>query len=364
MASEPILDIQALLATIAGDNPAGSSVPFMLRQQFEELRKEIDPADFDEDDPTRPTELKKADWVGISRLAQATLTETSKDLLVVARLTEASTKEHGFVGLRDGLELFLKLIQEAWDRLQPTIEEESDLEVRAAPFEWLDDPDRGARFPNTIRLTPMVQGEEGPCCWFDWKQAQSGQGKVSGADFDKAVQRTSREHCQDLVDDLTQSWNLLEELAQELNTKMGQYAPGLSSIRQAIADCRALAQQILQRKGPDSNAVLDEESNSLELEGDGTIESGNESGLDSSGIGARSVALHVASREQVYRQLNEAAGMLQKLEPHSPIPYLLHRAVELGALPFPELMKALIRDSDVLESMNRELGIKESENDD
>jgi hypothetical protein len=34
------------------------------------------------------------------------------------------------------------------------------------------------------------------------------------------------------------------------------------------------------------------------------------------------------------------------------------RAVELGALPFPQLMQALIRDASVLSEMNRELGIK------
>ncbi len=50
--------------------------------------------------------------------------------------------------------------------------------------------------------------------------------------------------------------------------------------------------------------------------------------------------------------------MLQRLEPHSPIPYLINRAVELGALSFPDLMRQLIRDSDVLMTMNRELGIK------
>ena len=52
--------------------------------------------------------------------------------------------------------------------------------------------------------------------------------------------------------------------------------------------------------------------------------------------------------------------VLQQLEPHSPIPYLLNRAVELGTFPFPELMKNLILNADVLKLMNRELGIKDT----
>jgi type VI secretion system protein ImpA len=66
-----------------------------------------------------------------------------------------------------------------------------------------------------------------------------------------------------------------------------------------------------------------------------------------------------STRAEVYRQLKEAAAVLRNLEPHSPIPYFIERAVELGALPFPEMIRALIRDGGVLSELNRELGIKE-----
>ena len=57
--------------------------------------------------------------------------------------------------------------------------------------------------------------------------------------------------------------------------------------------------------------------------------------------------------------MSEAAAKLQQIEPHSPIPYLLNCAVELGSQPFPDLMKSLILNADVLKVLNRELGIKE-----
>ncbi len=47
-----------------------------------------------------------------------------------------------------------RLVSECWDRLQPAIESEDDLEVRAAPFYWLDEADRGARFPNSCGRSP------------------------------------------------------------------------------------------------------------------------------------------------------------------------------------------------------------------
>ena len=81
----------------------------------------------------RPESAQKADWAAVVRLARETLVGTSKDLLVAARLTEALTKEHGFGGLRDGLRLMRRLVSECWDRLNPAIESEDDLEIRAAP---------------------------------------------------------------------------------------------------------------------------------------------------------------------------------------------------------------------------------------
>jgi predicted component of type VI protein secretion system len=59
----------------------------------------------------------------------------------------------------------------------------------------------------------------------------------------------------------------------------------------------------------------------------------------------------------VYRQLAQAAEVLQQLEPHSPVPYLIRRAVELGDLPFPDMIRKLIREATVLAELDRELGI-------
>ncbi len=131
MPSSSLLDLDALIAPIPGDSPAGGPVPFAVREKLEEFRKEIDPASFAANDPMRPTSFQKADWSGIARLTEQALLQTSKDLLIAARLTEALTKLHGFAGLRDGLRLMRRLVVECWDRLNPAIESEDDLEIRA-----------------------------------------------------------------------------------------------------------------------------------------------------------------------------------------------------------------------------------------
>jgi type VI secretion system protein ImpA len=346
MTLSQILDIEALIAPVAADNPAGEPLPYELRHKLEELRKEDDPNRYADDDPMRPSKFKAADWSGIVQLAQETLTSTSKDLLVAARLTEALVKLHGFAGLRDGLHLLRELLEQCWDRLHPTIED-GDLDVRAGPLRWLDDPVKGACFPSTLRLVPLVSSDQGKHSWQDWDDAQKkkGQGNPTPWDeFEKAVEAAQAEDCQRVADEITQSREALGQLLASVRVRLaplGQDSPGLTGIGQALEVCHRLMQEIMQRKWP----VLPEKSN-------------NEA--EASSPGAATPPRRLASREEAYRQLAEAAALLRQLEPHSPIPYLIQRAVELGKLPFPQLMRRLVRDANVLAELERELGVTAS----
>ena len=65
------LDFDALLAPIAGTEQAGSSSTFAeMRSQLDDLRKEVNPDDFDADDPMRPDQPKYADWPKVEELTR------------------------------------------------------------------------------------------------------------------------------------------------------------------------------------------------------------------------------------------------------------------------------------------------------
>jgi type VI secretion system protein ImpA len=349
MPSAPVIDIEALIAPIPGDEPAGSGVPLPVREELDQARKEIDPADFDPEDPMRPTDAKWAEWPRIVDMCQEILVESSKDLMIVARLTEALVKVHGFAGLRDGLSLFHRLVDQAWDRLRPVIEEPDDLEARATAFNWLDDPDRGSRFPTTVRLIPILPGGEGKVnlSWMEWNQSRKGKGGLTAEAFDLAINAVPRAACALVFEDLEETVAVFQQLCEQLNARMGQVAPGLTSLRQAVFECRTLAKQILDRKGPAAEAETSEEGAT-----EGSAEEGG-------GGGGFSIGRAMQSRAQVYARLAEAADLLGQLEPHSPIPYLIRRAVQLGDLSFPDLIKALISDSSVRNDLGRSLGIED-----
>ena len=72
-------------------------------------------------------------------------------------------------------------------------------------------------------------------------------------------------------------------------------------------------------------------------------------------------ATTAGTREGLYRQLGEIAAALRRIEPHSPIPFLLERCVKLGGMPFPELMRAMIRENAAVDEVDRLLGIEKKE---
>lgn len=352
MADEPLLAIDELLEPIPGEDPAGEPMAYAVRAELDEARKEINPDDFDANDPLRPTDVRKADWKGIIRKATEQLRTKSKDLLLAARLVEALTKQHGFAGLGVGLTLLRRLIDECWDRLHPTIED-GDLELRAGPFNWLGDDGRGARFPYTLRTVPLFTFGNEAVSMHDYRQAQEGKGKLKRDEADRAVNNASAQHCRQLVADVEAATAEMQKLLESLNARLGSEAPSLSDVRKVLVEALAFVRGAAQRTGGDAPPEPDEEAPAGE---DAT----------ENGVATSAPARKMVTRADVYARLSEAADLLAQMEPHSPIPFLVRRAVALGQMPFPQLMRELMREDyhAGLRELDRELGIKAEKNDD
>ena len=155
-----------------------------------------------------------------------------------------------------------------------------------------------------------------------------------------------------MVDDLKTANEELDALDRVLDKVMGRNAPALSGIREAVGQCLVLAEQILAQKGPAPFVAPAAPAHDESAE----LPAASENGAALVPSARRS-----PTRADHYQQIAETAAALKQLEPHSPIPYLLERAVELGAMPFPELMKVLVRNPEVLNMMNRELGIRQED---
>jgi type VI secretion system protein ImpA len=338
MASDPLLDFAALLAPLdktddeGNPRPAGEPVGYGLRQKLDAARKDEEP---NPDDPTGAPVARKVDWAGIARTAQEQLTGSSKDFLLGARLTEALTKLHGFAGLRDGLHLLADLVDQCWDRVHPTPDEGESMEVRAGSFHWLSDPDRGARFPNTVREVPLVQVDDRRLSLMDWKRAAANQGEVPLDDFDRAL--PVHEH---VAEDLAQALEELTRLEGVLNARLGEHAPLMIGLREAMEECRGRLGTVVREAPAAEPEAAPAGNDAAPRTAAGPFQAG-------------------ATRDELYRQVAQIADRLERLEPHSPIPDLLRRAVDLGKMPFRQLVRELIRDAGQLAELRREFGIKD-----
>src|SRR4030095_8786587 len=291
-------------------------------------------------------------------------------------LVEALVKQHGFAGLRDGLQLLRELQERFWPSLYPVVEDE-DIEPRVAPLAWLNE-----KLPPSIREVPLTQSRDGQnYAWWRWEESRAmdnlgrrdqaalsmavADGKITGEQFDKAVEATSPTFYQVLFEDLNQTWEEYERLDRVVEEKFGREAPSLLQLKQAIESCRLLIGEIAQKKGvlepdptprepePAPTAVAErdpEPALSLQLHSRPAIP-----------VHQGAVPLEPQNRADALRRLAAVADYFHRTEPHSPVAYLVQRAVRWGEMPLEEWLRDVIANEDVLARVHETLGLKNSD---
>lgn len=349
-----LTDFEELLCEIQGDNPAGQPLDYVVKTRLDDDRKEIDPNLYDENDPQRPEEPKYADWEEIVELATQTLTSQTKDLNLVARLVEAVTRLDGFPGLDRALKFMLAYVQRCWEFTYPLVETEEDLETRAGPFNWLAEAERGARFPTTIRMLPIVMTSDQRVGVLDWSNSRKPDAPIPYDEINRLMTEMDPQLAEENLQALKNSLETIAELQATLDDYMGPYAPSLVGLRKSLEECCGIADGIAKKLRPAGGSSGDE---SLTTEGD--VQGGQSASGLGGGIGAWNPQNAVAARNAIYAQLRNTAELLIQLEPHSPIPYLIRKAVELGELSYPQLMARLVEDPNALMQIRKELGLPE-----
>jgi type VI secretion system protein ImpA len=121
----------------------------------------------------------------------------------------------------------------------------------------------------------------------------------------------------------------VERLVRTLEPRCAKATPRLHRIRQMIGSIRQFAVRILEERQDslplrmDPAALVDTEAEYAEFD---------------------SARFHFRSRAEAYRLLLEAAEYLARVEPHSPTPYLVKRAVSWGGMSVVDLFEELVKD--------------------
>ncbi len=348
MSEKPSIDIESLLAPISEREPAGEWLRYEgTYDAINEARRE--------DDETLPqgiwqTKLKRADFAKVSQLGQNALQRRSKDLQIGVWLCEAWVKLYGIPGLCLGIDLCRELLGRFWPTLYPLIED-GDPSYRLAPLEFLSQ--KVALRLKELTLTASVS-DRPALTWNDWERALrnekagAGSEEILPAQFLAAASATPSTFFAERFSEL----GSLEESAKRLEVVVLEHAPdypaSLLGLRNLVGDMRALIGQYAPAS-PSESAETD--SGEVGSSQDGTLHQHDgergarslEAHLQRDGdVKEETVSGPIRSRAQAYQRLVEAADYLQRTEPHSPVPYLVKRAVAWGNMDLIQLLGELV----------------------
>ena len=333
--------LPALLADIAGADPAGNSARHA--RDFALLREARR-----EEDASLPTgvwerDLKTADWHLAQQLASRLLNEHGKDLTVAVWLGEAWIQRYQAAGLCVALELLDALCQRFGLQLHPRSEDDGESWL-VAPLNALIRRYCELMNLNLPLLGSQVRGFES----FTLDQWHTLQQQARNKSDERRVQATAKsaqallrqlrealgstpaQALRERVALLRQCSEPLQRLDQWCDAQLHEHAPSFAPLR-GMFDLHFQALQELLAMHPDPQPV------------DVIVETPTPVAAVAAVAAAPGVALgQPESRQDAYRQLQVISDYLARVEPHSPVPYLINRAIDWGNKPLRELLGELI----------------------
>ncbi|MGK4008198.1 type VI secretion system protein TssA [Sorangium sp. So ce1036] len=338
------IDIERLLAPIAQDAPAGA--PLRYEGTYDRVREARR-----EDDPTLPqgvwvTRLKTADWKLVVELCAEALERRSKDLQLAVWLADAWAQLGGVGAAAPGLRLLAGLCDRYWDTMFPALDDDG-LEARGDLVGWLDEA-----LARRLRRLPLIDGteERPPCTLADWESGRmEGGGPGDDARSPEALAArlslVDRARWTALQRDARAALAAAELLERSLAARM-ERPPALHRTRGALRLLGAATASALGEPTGDGDAPAP-------AAGEAPAQQGAAAPAP-----ARAPGAAIQSRVEAYRQLNEAADYLLRTEPHSPVPYLVKRAISWGNMSLAELLGEFVSSADDLVAIYRLLGMR------
>ena len=360
MATPETVEIAPLLAPISDDQPAGESL--LYDPVFDELKTAVrgsGRSQLEEGDAAPP------DWRAVLGLARNVLASRSKDLQVAAWLTEALTRTYGFAGLRDGLRVLRGLQESFWETLHPQIED-GDLEFRAGRLTYLNESSAGAARDSlgaAIEAIPITNGSAGEAFGYvDYRDSRDVEnlgrqdpekygaalaaGRLSGEQWDRAVTASRRAFYEPVYADANEALEECDRLQATVSERFGKNAPSLLNVRKSIEDARDLVWRILEEK--------------RRLEPDPADEVAEPGAAPAAGGAQPSGPLPLDPRDRAdaVRRLGAVAAFFKRTEPHSPVSYLVQKAMRWADMPLDAWLQEVLADETAMGRVREMLGIK------
>ena len=341
-----ILNLEALLAPISGDQPTGpnlrlndsaGAIYYRIKDARSAARMAERQADAEADRGSLAPE-----WRLIFEQAQELLANHSKDLEVACWLTEAALRMHGFAGLRDAMGLLAGLVEAYWSELHSVDDE--DIGAKVAPIAGLNGTGGEGALIQPLRLAPLTgaKGTEPAGLWHYMVLRKRGATAPEAKQLAEAATSTDRPTFVAVYRNIGAALASYSALSAYLDSVCGDETPPSSTIRNTLVEAQDALRDLtgLDQAALDEPAVTGRPATEPEP-GQDAPPSAQTSAPPVSGPAI------LATRDDALRELDRIATFFREHEPNSPTAYTLQTLIRRARLPLAELLQELIPDEAV-----------------
>lgn len=312
------------------------------------------------------TDLKSSDWDLTITLAAQGLAQQSKDLMLVAWLSEALAHKYHFLGITFGLTLAERILERFWDDLYPALDE--GLEERAARLAWLK-----TTLADVVGGLPITQGDQFGLLRYDESRhienlaLQNPQamrialdeGKINAEVFQRSVVLTDTEHFLRKASEITDSLQACRQLQATADRLFGVEAPSFAGLSEILSRAAQLAEKLLKDRGVEINPAPAQPTVEPVAETADQPAAGPAMTITVKDTASAPLRTTPLTRDEAFTMLAGVAQFFKQTEPQSPVPYLIERAIKWGNMPLEGWLNDVIKDSNVVDSIRDVLGTKE-----
>lgn len=363
MSDTKILDLKELEAQISDKHPCGEEMTFSF--EFDEIKEAQR-----EDDPSLAQgdwehELKVADWKTVKDKSIDLLSKSTKDIQLTGWLTQSLGKLHGVKGLAEGFELTNLLLEKYWDNIFPLIEDD-DEEERALKLEWYN-----KNIADVITTIPLAEGNENKLNMANWDIALDvenksrsdaeyrakalAEGKFDEAVFMQAVQATPLTFYTEIQNNLEKLHEHFNQFKKIVDDKLKE-APSFTDIDKMLKSFAKTFERFVSSKGGLPSEAFSDDTETQDTALLETSEKASPKQAKTTGSGTMASG-PITSRPVALAQLKQIAEYFQRNEPHSPVSYLVNKAIKWGQMGLNDWLNEVIKDNNILEELKEVLGV-------
>ncbi|MBH0058426.1 type VI secretion system protein TssA [Pseudoalteromonas sp. SWXJZ94C] len=356
----------------AGTDPRADVSPTSTYYSLKDLRNQLRAAERNALVDEEGISSLARDWLPLLEQCSTAIKTESKDIEYLAWLIEALCRIYGFKGLAFGFNVARYLIENHFDSLYPSLDDDDEISDKVSAIVGLN----GAAGEGTliipiksIYLTDSVsldsfsfweyqQGYDISRLSEDKRSKKIAQGAVDYEKVEQSAAETSIEFFINLKNDIEETIEQFSLLSIALDEVTGSPQP-TSNIKQALESGLAAINHVAADKFEAANKAAVKAA--AKLKNTQAAETENES-EDAPATSPTAIANdEINSRDGAIDKLKEIALYFRETEPHSPMSYTIEQVIRWSELSLPELLNELITDSDARTGYFKLSGIKISE---